>query len=366
MITHHVDRRTSQIGVEASAAGDHPARRLRTSNGAEYTLPLFLPVYHRRLAFVPVETWQERYGVEGCIVNAYFLYKDRRQRAAFRGGLRLREYVGLDGLLMTDSGAFQGFAQPLLLANADIVRFQEQIGADVASPLDLVTPPGDKRAVAERKLEATLRRVREAQQLVSHSILAGVQQGGRFLDLRRRSIEGLLDLDCGVRYVAIGSLVPFFNRNHDMKFVGEVLRQAREVAGAEMPIHVFGAGDPVEFPFMVALGADIFDSSSYGHYARERSYMTPFGALRDPGPLVAGEYACACPACRECEAIAAIFDDTARLADHNLWTICDSMRQVRSAVASGGLGPMLQAVLERHTRWFPESKLRESWDALHE
>lgn len=350
--------------TELSQADGRPARTLRTGDGAVYALPLFLPVYHRRLAFVPVETWEQRYGVEGCIVNAYFLYKDRRQRAAFREGLRLREYVGLGGLLMTDSGAFQGFTQPLLLANADIVRFQEQIGADVASPLDLVTPPGDKRAVAERKLEATLRRVREAQGLVSRSILAGVQQGGRFLDLRRRSIEGLMD--CGVRYVAVGSLVPFFNRNHDLGFVGQVLRQAREVAGPEMPIHVFGAGDPVEVPFMVALGADVFDSSSYGHYARRRAYMTPFGAIGDPGRLVAGEYACACPACRECEAIAAIFDDEARLADHNLWTICDTMRRVRAAVASGTLGRMLQAVLQRHTRWFPESKLRESWDTLHE
>ena len=349
---------------------DGAGRRFRTSDGVEHALPLFLPVYHRRLAFVPVETWEERYGVEGCIVNAYFLYKDRRQREAFREGLRLREYVGLRGLLMTDSGAFQGFAQPLLLANADIVRFQELIGADVASPLDLVTPPGDGRAVAERKLEATLRRVREAQRLVSRSILAGVQQGGRFLDLRRRSIEALLNSDsdsgCGVRYVAIGSLVPFFNRNHDLKFVGQVLRQARDVAGADMPIHVFGAGDPVEVPFMVALGADIFDSSSYGHYARGRAYMTPYGALGDPGPLVAGEHACPCPACRECDPIAAIFDDAARLADHNLWTICETMRRVRSAAASGGLGQMLQDVLERHTRWFPESKLRESWDALHE
>jgi len=349
---------------ESPAASPPPLRRLRTNRGAEYALPLFLPVYHRRLAFVPVETWEDRYGVEGCIINAFFLYKDRELRAAFGEGLRLRDYVGLGGLLMTDSGAFQGFARPLLLANADIVRFQEEIGTDVASPLDLVTPPGDKRSVAERKLEATLRRVREAQGLVSDSILAGVQQGGRFLDLRRRSIEGLLD--CGVRYVAIGSLVPFFNRNHDLAFVGEVLRDARQVSGPEMPIHVFGAGDPVEIPFMVALGADVFDSSSYGHYAKEGAYMTPYGALREPDRLAAGEYTCGCPACREAEGPAAVFEETARLADHNLWTICETMRQVRAAVAGGSLPSMLQTVLARHTEWFPESKLRESWDALHD
>lgn len=354
----------AQPEVEGQGYDDRSLRRLRTNSAAAHTLPMFLPVYRRRDAFVPIETWKDRYGVEGCIVNAFFLYKDRPLRTKFHDGLSLRTYVGVDGLLMTDSGAFQGFNQQLFLANADIVRFQEMIGADVASPLDLVTPPGDKRSVAERKLEVTLRRTREAQGLVANSILAGVQQGGRFLDLRRRSLEGLLD--CGVRYLAIGSLVPFFNRNHDLTFVGDVLRQARQVVGPDLPMHVFGAGDPVEIPFMVALGADIFDSSSYGHYARGRAYMTPFGAIRDAGPLVADEYVCRCPVCAETEDFAALFDDTTRLADHNLWTICDTMRRVRAALASDRLASMLDEVLRRHARWFPESKLRQSWESLHE
>ena len=66
------------------------------------------------------------------------------------------------------------------------------------------------------------------------------------------------------KYVAIGSLVPFFNVNHDLSFVGAVLRDARQVMGPDIPMHVYGAGDPCELPFMVALGANVFDSSSTG------------------------------------------------------------------------------------------------------
>ena len=63
----------SQTDAEPPAHGGRPARILRTNSGAAYALPLFLPVYRRRDAFVPIEDWKDRYGVEGCIINAFFL-----------------------------------------------------------------------------------------------------------------------------------------------------------------------------------------------------------------------------------------------------------------------------------------------------
>ena len=81
---------------------------------------------------------------------------------------------------------------------------------------------------------------------MAKNTLAGVQQGGRFLDLRRQSVESLMEI--GVEYLAIGSLVPFFNKRRNLKFVGDVLRDARRISGPEMPMHVYGAGDPVELP----------------------------------------------------------------------------------------------------------------------
>jgi 7-cyano-7-deazaguanine tRNA-ribosyltransferase len=372
----------SESDSETPAAG-RPGRLLRTTDGRTYALPMFLPVYQRNRPLVSLDRWKRDCSVEGCIVNAYFLYKNRQLRTAFRQGLTLRDYTGTEGLLMTDSGAFQGFTRPLLLSNVKIVKFQEQIAADVASPLDLVTPPGDGRKVAERKLQVTLQRVREAREHVSTSILAGVQQGGRFMDLRQESLEGLMD--CGVEYVALGSLVPFFTRNHNLEFVGRVLREARKVVGPERPLHVFGAGDPVEVPFLAACGADVFDSSSYAHYARGGYYMTPYGAVQmgqetfppHPNPLPPGEreqvsplppgkkeIVCGCPVCRDADGPSKVSEDVAGLALHNLWTITDTMRRVREAMAADRLEAMLDEVLRRHTQWFPESALQESWDAL--
>lgn len=339
-----------------------PPRVLRTRAGKSYRLPLFLPVYQPQSAIIPIANWKTDFAVEGCIVNAFFLYKNRETRALFKAGEELHHYIGLDGLVMTDSGAFQGFTRRLFLENKAIVAFQDMIGADIVSPLDLVTPPGDNRTVAERKLKVTNARIREAKAIVTRGTLAGVQQGGKFLDLRRRSAEELKEV--GVEYVAIGSLVPFFNRNRNIAFVGAVLRDARAIIG-DTPMHVYGAGDPVELPFFVALGADIFDSSSYGHYAAGGWYMTPYGAIKDPAMLDDGEYACRCHICAGVANIKDVFAREPLLAAHNLWTITDTIRRVRETLAAGNLEQLLRQILERHMRWFPESSLRESWESLN-
>ncbi len=356
--------------MSVTASNDLARRRsntthvLRTRDGRTHRLPLFLPVYQPKSTLVPVENWEARYGVEGCIVNAYFLYKNPETRAAFMAGEKLHRYIGSNGLVMTDSGAFQGFTRRLFLENRKIVAFQEKIGADIVSPLDLVTPPGDNRTVAERKLKVTLARIREAKALVARGLLAGVQQGGRFHDLRRSSSESLMEI--GVEYVAIGSLVPFFNRNQNLSFVGRVLREARTIIRPDIPVHVYGAGDPLELPFMVALGADIFDSSSYGHYAAGGWYMTPFGALTDAGPLIAGEYSCDCHVCSSNDDWTMIFGSESALAAHNLWTILKTIRDVREALSAARLDLFLNGILEQHRSWFPQSALNESWNSLHD
>jgi 7-cyano-7-deazaguanine tRNA-ribosyltransferase len=212
------------------------------------------------------------------------------------------------------------------------------------------------------------------------------------MDLRQESLEGLIA--CGVKYVALGSLVPFFTRNHNLGFVGRVLREARQFVGPDLPLHVFGAGDPVEIPFLAACGADVFDSSSYAHYARGGYYMTAYGAVRvearmtdvpippHPDPLPPGEreiapsvppcpeapgarqVVCGCPVCRDAADLRPVFDNVSHLALHNLWTITDTMRRVREAMAAGRLDAMLENVLKRHTQWFPQSELQPSWVAL--
>lgn len=339
-----------------------PSRTFRTRRGQEFDLPLFMPVYQTNSALVEVDTMIRTCDIQALIVNAYFLYKNREMRQRFENGLTLREYVGFPGLLMTDSGAFQGFARKLYLDNVKIIKFQDKIQTDVSSPLDLVTPPGDSRSVAEKKMLSTLKRIEKGIPHTEHSLLAGVQQGGRFLDLRKINIERLVDFGC--RYMALGSLVPFFTGHHDLTFVGQVIRDARSIAGPEVTIHVYGAGDPVDLPIMAALGADIFDSSSYAHYARRGAYMTPYGAVKDISLLESGEFVCECEAC-QANHPAVVAQNENDLAAHNVWTICMTVRRIRNLIAQNRLDSWIDQMLPIHQNWFPDSRLGESWSQLN-
>jgi 7-cyano-7-deazaguanine tRNA-ribosyltransferase len=224
----------------------------------------------------------------------------------------------------------------------------------------LISAPGDNRQTAQKKLLSTIKRIREAKNLVENGILAGVQQGGRYLELRKQSMEALMEI--GVDYVAIGSLVPFFNKNHNMVTVIKILRDARAVAGNDLPFHVYGAGDPVELPFIAALGTDIFDSSSYGHYAVSGWYMTLYGALQEKEKEKIIGYGCRCDACTGLEDVMDIFRDTSKLAAHNLYVILDTIRRIRTAQAENRMEPLLTEILDNHSRWFPDSLLNRSWE----
>lgn len=335
------------------------------AKGRVHPLPLFMPVYQPRESAFRLAREDPTLTIDGLIVNAYFLYKQRDLRKQLCEETDLHKFVGFDGLISTDSGAFQGFTRQLYLRNRDIVRFQDQIGSDVIAPLDLVTPPGDRRTIAQDKLDATNKRIKEALVIAERGIVAGVQQGGRFMDLRQRSTAAVLEM--GVRYLAIGSLVPFFNRNHDLYFSGVVIRDARAAAGPDLPIHIYGAGDPVELPFFVALGATIFDSASYGRYAEVGAFMTPYGALTDLGPLAASEFRCRCAPCAAHGSLG-VARDRDLLTRHNLYTIVETVSQLRATVRMGvdALTARLYEILEIHSAWFPDSKLSASWERLHQ
>ncbi len=329
-----------------------------TSDGAlAISTPLFLPVFEPGNPYLSLAEMVEEFGVRAVMVNAYFLYRQRDLRRTLpeRG---VKDYLGFDGLVVTDSGAFQALRGPLYLSNRRIIRFQEDIGADIISPLDIVTPPSDGMGTAEGKLGVTLKRVEEGMSLVRRSTLIGVQQGGRFLQLRQRAMAELARLGC--TYVALGSLVPFFTRNHHLSFAGQVISQARSMLAESVLIHLYGAGDPLELPFYVALGCDVFDSSSFLHYAEKGAYMTPYGALRVEGRPAPGEvYDCPCPYCRD--EGEGVMRDTALLCRHNLWTVLATMDRTRRLLQEDALIGYLDEVVRLHQEWFPDSLLGPSW-----
>ncbi len=336
-------------------------RTIITTDNKIYPTPIFLPVFEYGNSFITIEQLKNEFSITGLITNAYFLYKKRELKTiVLENGIK--KFLDFDGLVVTDSGAFQQFSGPLYLSNSKIIAFQQKIGADVISPLDVITTPGDNRTAAQGKLATTLKRIKQGISIADRSILIGVQQGGRFLNLRGECLERLVEME--VKYIALGSLVPFFTRNHHIEFILKVIKQAREIVPPHIPIHLYGAGDPLELPFYLALGCDIFDSSSFIHYARDKWYMTPYGAIKDYNMLNIMQYACSCSYCQNYGA--EILDDSKALAAHNLWVILNTLEKVKGMLADNSLFAYLENVVAIHQQCFPDSRLAYSWNSINE
>ncbi|MDM8522328.1 tRNA-guanine transglycosylase [Desulfococcaceae bacterium HSG8] len=333
-------------------------RSIITNEGITYSLPVFLPVFEYGNRFVTTRALKDEFNFTALMTNAYFLYKKRElKNSVIPQGIK--SFLDFEGLVVTDSGAFQQFSGPLYLSNKKIIRFQQDIGVDIISPLDIITTPGDNRTTAGKKLDATLKRIREGMKLADRATLIGVQQGGRFSDLRGHALEMLMEI--GVKYIALGSLVPFFNKNHDIEFIGKVIKQAREIIAPDIPIHLYGGGDPLELPFYIFMGCDIFDSSSFIHYARGGWYMTPYGAFDvRSGRPESLPYACECTYCKSDD----IWSDSRILALHNLGVIRDTMQEARVRLEEDTLADYLDHVTTVHQECFPESRFADSWNIL--
>ncbi len=334
-------------------------RTLTTKNGNTYPLPLFLPVFQIGNPYITIEELQKEFSINGIITNAFFLYKNKELRSEVNE-IGVKKLLNFDGLVVTDSGAFQQFSGPLYLSNMTMISFQQKIGADIISPLDLITTPNDNWSIAQKKLESTLKRIEKGIAVTDQAILIGVQQGGRFLALREQALYGLLEL--GAQYIALGSLVPFFNKNHNIELIGRIIKQAREIIPSTLPIHLYGAGDPVELPFYIALGCDIFDSSSFIHYAKDDWYMTPYGALKGAKMVEAVGYQCECPYCQNKKL--EMWEDVRTLVAHNLWVILDVLRRTSESIKRNCLNDQLIEIISVHQKWFPNSQLARTWDIL--
>jgi 7-cyano-7-deazaguanine tRNA-ribosyltransferase len=131
---------------------------------------------------------------------------------------------------------------------------------------------------------------------------------------------------------------------------------------SNIPIHIYGAGDPCELPFLFYLGARIFDSSSYGHYANQGWYMTRFGAVTQQDVQLLEEYNCQCPVCAQVASKTEVFSDVSNMARHNLWVIKETMDIIAHEHNAGKLEAYLQNVLDVHGRWFDKSLLVSTWN----
>ena len=330
-------------------------------------LPLFIPVYRPDHSFELFSEESRGYGLSAVMINSFLLFRSAELKKEFEQGRTLREHIGgFDGMLCTDSGAFQQLGgRKVDLDPLAIVKFQNIIKTDIAAPLDLITPPDTSFDETRLRMIITQHRIKEALEVSDYADLAGIQQGGGFYSLRQKHIRQLADI--GVAYYGIGSMVPFFNKDHDLAFTCSVINDARTVIGGDAPMHVYGAGDPLEIAFMYLAGANVFDSSSYAHYAKMGYYMTPFGAVNRRAGCEKLDYYCRCHICAKHDPADIFSGESGEnlRKQHNLYLLLETVRTLRERSENGGIEAHVSAIFDKHTKnteLFPGSMLARSWE----
>jgi 7-cyano-7-deazaguanine tRNA-ribosyltransferase len=308
--------------------------KLKTKSGTVET-PLLFPVINPSIQPIPPQKLKDTFGFQAVITNSYIIKKRYDNKPIELG---LHKFLGYDGAVMTDSGAYQILVYgDIDVSQKEIVAYQEGIGSDIATILDIPTGWKVTKEQAEVTVAETLRRAKAFfKEKTREDILwVGPVQGGKHLDLVANSAVEMGKLPFQIH--ALGSPTEVME-SYRYDVLADMILTAKKGLPLERPLHLFGAGHPSMFALAVALGCDLFDSAAYALYARQNRYMTENGTWR----LNELDYfPCSCPRCstetprglekkspKEREVI---------LAEHNLYVCLAEIKRIKQAIRDGRL-----------------------------
>jgi 7-cyano-7-deazaguanine tRNA-ribosyltransferase len=323
--------------------------RLETKSGAVET-PLLLPVINPRIQPITPKEMREKFGCKALITNAYIIQKHFEHEALEKG---IHELLGYDGVVMTDSGAYQILIYGDVQVDAEeIVHFQEQINTDIATILDIPTGWKVTKGYADSTVKETLRRAKKLWKIKTRDDITwvGPVQGGQHLDLVAKSARNMGKLPFHIH--ALGSPTAVMEQ-YFFDVLVDMVMAAKMNLPVDRPLHLFGAGHPFMFSLAVALGCDLFDSAAYALFARDGRYMTENGTAR----LNELKYLpCSCPVCTR-NSPEDLLDKPSEerqrlLAEHNLFVSFAELRIIKQAILEGRLWEHLEMRMRAHPALF--------------
>jgi 7-cyano-7-deazaguanine tRNA-ribosyltransferase len=308
--------------------------KLKTKSGTVET-PLLFPVINPSIQLVAPRRLKETFGFEAVITNAYILKKRYQEKLVNEG---LHKFLDFEGAVMTDSGAYQILVYGEVdVSQKEIVAYQEDVGSDIATMLDIPTGWKITKEQAEGTVAETLRRAKDFFKTKTRDdiLWVGPIQGGRHLDLVANSALEMGKLPFQIH--ALGSPTEVME-SYRYDVLADMILTAKKGLPIERPLHLFGAGHPAMFSLAVALGCDLFDSAAYALYARENRYMTENGTWR----LEEMDYfPCCCPRCSaETPRGLEKWSKSERevfLAEHNLYVCQAELKRIKQAIRNGRL-----------------------------
>lgn len=271
------------------------ARRgtLQLAHGKVET-PIFMPVgtVGSVKSLVPEDL--ETLEAQIILGNTYHLFL-RPGLEVIRAAGGLHNFIGWDKPILSDSGGFQIFSlgklrklteegakfkstidgKEIMLTPELSVEIQETLGSDIHMVLDECTPYPATHEEAKTSMEMSLRWAKRSREAKTKDELCqfGIVQGGVYEDLRKQSIDGLMEI--GFEGMAIGGLSVGEPKEH----MRAMTKYCCDNLPEDKPRYLMGVGTPRDLIESVALGVDMFDCVMPTRNARNGSIFTSQGKL---------------------------------------------------------------------------------------
>ncbi len=357
--------------------------RIRTAH-AEIETPVFMPVGTQGSVKAITQEMLEELDARIILGNTYHLFlRPGHETILHLGGLH--RFIAWDRAMLTDSGGFQVFSLGELrkireegvefrshldgsrqfLSPEVSMRVQHALGADIMMCFDECTPYPATHQQARESLELTtrwsLRSRREFDRLdgtersaARSPSLFGIVQGSVFHDLRRQSLDQLLEI--GFEGYAIGGL----SVGEEKSLMYDTVEFTAPQLPSSQPRYLMGVGTPADLIECVARGVDMFDCVMPTRNARNGQVFTSDGKLnvrnarfaRDERPL---DERCGCLVCRRHSRayLRHLYQAGEMLAAtlcsyHNLAFYLDTMRRIRQSISLGDFAAFRASFLERY------------------
>ena len=283
-------RHFMQFTLHKIATGDSRARRGTVHlNHGDVQTPAFMPVgtYGTVKGMLPRDIHD--IGADIILGNTFHLWLRPGTDVIDQFG-GLHSFIHWDKPILTDSGGFQVFSlgkmrkiteegvyfkspidgAKVFLSPEKSMQIQYSLNSDIVMQFDECTPYPASHDEAKKSLELSLRWgqrcVDEHRKLGNDNALFGIIQGSMYPDLRRTSLDGLLNI--GFDGYAIGGLSVGEPKEEMMA----VLNYLPNDMPSDKPRYLMGVGKPEDILEAVRRGVDMFDcvmptrNARNGHY----------------------------------------------------------------------------------------------------
>ncbi|MFD1676917.1 tRNA guanosine(34) transglycosylase Tgt [Alicyclobacillus fodiniaquatilis] len=266
--------------------------RVYTPHGVIET-PVFMPV-GTQATVKTMAPWElEELDAKIILSNTYHLHLRPGEEIVRQAG-GLHGFMNWQRPVLTDSGGFQVFSlaslrkitdegvafkshidgSPRFFSPETVMGIENALGADIIMQFDECPPYPADRAYLETSLERTLawaKRCKDAHARPEAQALFGIVQGGEHLDLRRRAVESLVELD--LPGYAIGGL----SVGEPKPLMYDILAYTTPLLPADKPRYLMGVGAPDDLFEGVERGIDMFDCVLPTRIARNGTVFTSTG-----------------------------------------------------------------------------------------